>query len=241
MRLSYITVCVDYLDMLRVAHHHNLSAAAFDDYIVVTSPHDHATVNWTQGHKEVTPVYTDAFYRNGAKFNKGLALAEGLNALKSICEPEWVAVMDADTFVPPDWRAKIAGVGSAAPEVQLDKEYLYGARRVLLPTFAEYERLWKDDIETFASPEGYGFGWLQLFHWQSEAFQTLLASGAPYPSGRDCTEVDWIFRNAWGDFEIPYTVPRGKLAELPFKVFNLGKDGENHFGRVSAPFVPPVA
>ncbi len=180
------------------------------------------------------PVYTDAFYRNGATFNKGLALSEGLNALKSICDPEWVCVMDADTFVPPDWRAQIKALN-------LDREYLYGARRVLLPTWADYERLWTDDLDTFTCPEGYGFGWLQLFHWQSEAFQTLLASGALYPSGRDCTEVDWQFRNAFGDFEVPYTVPRGKLAELPFRVFNLGKDGENHRGRVSVPFVSPAA
>ncbi len=229
MRLSYVTTCVNYLDYLRVAHHHNLSAAAFDDYIIVTTTEDKETLNWTQGHKEVMPVYTDAFYRHGARFNKGLALTEGFNALRSICNPEWVAVMDADTFVLPSWREDIKNAN-------LDKEYMYGARRVLLPTFAEYERLWTDDLDTFKCPEGFGFGWLQLFHWQSKAFQAQ----QDYPTGNDCTEVDWKFRNRWGDFEVPYTVPRGNLRELPFRVFNLGKDGENHFGRVSAPFVPPT-
>lgn len=226
MRLSYVTVCVNYLDYLRVAAHHNVGQ--FDDYIVVTSHTDVKTINWAQSQPYITPVYTDALYRNGAVFNKGLALTEGLNALKSICEPEWVAIMDADTFVPPDWREQLK-------RANLDKEWMYGARRVLLPTWADYERLWTDDLNTFTIPDGFGFGFLQLFHWQSQAFQAQ----QDYPQGRDCTEVDWMFRNRWGDFEVPYTVPRGKLAELPFQVFNLGPDGVNHRGRASAPFTPP--
>ncbi len=235
MRLSYVTTCVHYLDRLRVAHHHNLGQ--FDDYIIVTSPQDIETVGWTQVHKEVTPVYTDAFYRNGAVFNKGLALSEGLNALQATlaeqgARPEWVAIMDADTFVPHDWREQLK-------RANLDKEWMYGARRVLLPTWADYEGLWTRGIESYTVPDGFGFGWLQLFHWDSTAFQSL-PQGAWYPQGRDCTEVDWKFRNAFGDFEVPYTVPRGKLAELPFRVFNLGVDGVDHMGRVSALFAPPT-
>lgn len=236
MRLSYVTTCVNYLDFLRVAHHHNVSAAAFDDYVIVTTTEDRDTLAWTQAHKEVLPVYTDAFYRGGARFNKGQALNEGLNALRATLEeqgitPEWVAIMDADTFVPPDWRAQLAAAN-------LDREWMYGARRVLLPTWADYERLWTDDIESFACPEGFGFGWLQLFHWQSAAFQGR-APGAWYPQGRDCTEVDWKFFRAWGDLEPGYQRATGCITELPFRVFNLGPDGCNHMGRVSPPFVPP--
>ncbi len=239
MRLSYVTVCVNYLDLFRVAHHHNLSASAFDDYVVVTTTEDKETTAWTQARKEITPVYTDAFYRNGARFNKGLALAEGLNALKSICDPEWVCTMDADTFVLPDWRAQIVGTPDAPPKVKLDKEWLYGARRVLLPTWADYERLWKDDLDTFESPKGFAFGWLQLWHWQSQAFQSRIAAGELYPQGQDCTEVDWKFYLPWGDLEPGYERATGRIAELPFKVMNLGPHGANHTGRKSAPFVPP--
>lgn len=230
MRLSYVTVCVNYLDYLRCAHHHNIGQ--FDDYVIVTTTEDKDTLAWTQAHKEVMPVYTDALYRNGAVFNKGLALTEGLNALKSICDPEWVAIMDADTFVPPDWRDQLK-------RVNLDKEWMYGARRVLLPTWADYERLWTDDLNTFEIPKGLGYGYLQLFHWQSQTFQARLATGESYPSGRDCTEVDWKFRNYWGDTDDSYTVTRGRLAELPFQVFCLGPHGTNHGGRRSALFVPP--
>lgn len=234
MRLSYVTVCVDYLDYLRCAHHHNL--ALFDDYIIVTHQRDTETVAWTQAHKEVTPVYTDAFYRNGATFNKGLALTEGLSALHGTLAqqgvtPEWVAVMDADTFVPPDWREQLK-------RANLDKEWMYGARRVLLPTWADYERLWTDDIESFESPKGFGFGWLQLFHWQSAAFQSRAAEGW-YPQSNDCTECDWRFFRAFGDLVPGYESATGRIAELPFKVFNLGPHGANHTGRRSPPFVPP--
>ncbi len=238
MRLSYVTVCVNYLDYLRIATHHNVGQ--FDDMVVVTSMDDTATINWIQSQPYITPVYTDAFYRNGATFNKGLALSEGLNALKSICEPEWVAIFDSDTFIPPDFRAQVVGTPDTPPTVKLDKEFMYGARRVLLPTFEEYERLWKDDLDTFTCPEGHSFGWLQMFHWQSKAFQSRLATGEPYPQGPDCREVDWKFRDAWGSWEVPYTVPRGNIAELPFRCFNLGFDGRNHFGRVTPPFVPPT-
>ncbi len=240
MRLSYVTVCVNYLDLLRVSMHHNVSAAAFDDYVVVTSQNDIATINWAQSQPHVTPVYTDAFYRNGATFNKGLALAEGLNALRSICTPEWVCAMDADTFVLPDWRAQIVGTPENPPKVQLDKEWLYGAERVLVPTWQEYERLWTDDLGTFESPKGFAFGWLQLFHWQSQAFQSRIAAGEMYPSGRDCTEIDWKFHLPWGSLEPGYESAKGRIAKLPFKVINLGPHGANHTGRRSAPFVPPT-
>ncbi len=239
MRLSYVTVCVNYLDYLRVSHHHNLSAAAFDDYVVVTTTEDKETTAWTQAHKEITPVYTDAFYRNGARFNKGLALSEGLNALKSICEPEWVVTADADTFCLPDWREQIVGTPETPPRVRLDKEWLYGAERVLVPTWKDYERLWVDDLETFESPKGFAFGYWQLWHWDSQAFQSRIAAAEMYPTGNDCTEVDWRFYRSWGNLEPGYERATGRIAKLPFKVINLGPHGVNHQKRVSEPFVAP--
>ncbi len=230
MRLSYVTVCVNYLDYLRIATHHNVGQ--FDDMVVVTSMDDTATINWIQSQPYITPVYTDAFYRNGATFNKGLALSEGLNALKSICEPDWIGIFDADTFVGPDFRQQVTTLG-------LDKECMYGARRVLLPTFEEYERLWKDDLDTFTCPEGFGFGWTQLINWNSEAIKSC-KPGEWYPGGPNCRDIDWVFREKWGGFDVPYTVPNRNLKELPFRVFNLGEDGRNHFGRVTPPFVPPT-
>lgn len=230
MRLSYLTVSVNYADYLGVATHHN--RPHFDDMWVVTTPQDAAT----QGvciRERLTPVMTDAFYRNGATFNKGLALNEGLNALAST-NPEWIAIMDADTFVGPDFRTRIEELAATS---KLDKDWMYGARRVLLPTWADYEGLWTRELDSYACPDGFCFGWLQLINWNSEAIKGC-KPGEWYPGGRDCTEIDWKFRQLWGGFEVPYTIPNGRIAELPFKVFNLGPDGQNHFGRVSPRFAP---
>lgn len=224
MRISHVTVCVDYLDYMEVALHHN--RPEFDEFVVVTSHADRATQAFCAFH-QITCVVTDAFYRGGAAFNKGAALNEGLAALRP--GAEWVCIMDADTFVPPGLRSHVAA---------LDKEWMYGARRVLLPTWADYEGLWTRDIESHQCPEGFAFGWFQLFHWDSAAIKAC-APGTWYPEGRDCTEVDWRFFRRFGDLVPGYESAVGRIAKLPFRVFNLGPDGINHTGRKSAPFVSP--
>ncbi len=233
MRLSYITTCVNYLDRLRIAQYHN--EGQFDDMLVVTHPTDHETLVWTQSRPDIIPIVTDAFYREGAVFNKGAALNEGLNALRQICTPEWVAIMDADTFLPPDGRAQLNELAAAG---KLDPEWFYGVERVLLPTWGDYERLWRDDIGSFESPRGFAFGWFQLFHWGSSAIQSKPV-GEWYPTGPDCTEVDWRFFRTWGNLEPGYEAATGRIAKLPFKAFNLGLHGVDHQGRRSAPFAPP--
>ncbi len=226
MKLSYVTVCVNYLDYLQVTLPHN-RAGGFNEYVVVTAPQDKATQAFC-AQEGLTCVVTDAFYRDGAIFNKGLAINEGFKALKY---HDWVCFMDSDTFMP------VGYPGAAIPS--LDKEWMYGMRRVMVRSYADYLALVKGEktIDDFECPLGAGYGFAQLFHWDSEPIRRA-PYGQWYPSYPDCTESDWRFRNKFGDYAegSHYTIPIGRFAELPFRVINLGVDGQNHKGRLSPAF-----
>jgi hypothetical protein len=229
MHLSYVTVSVDYSDYLAITLRHN--RPHFDDMIVVTAPRDRATQELC-AREGVRCVVTDAFYHPfGVAFNKGAGLNAGLAALK---EPQWVAIFDADTFVHPTFRQDL----EALP---LDIEWLYGTERVLLPTYADYIALVTGarSVESFESPRGFAFGWMQLIHWGSHAMQSCVP-GEWYPQGRDCTEVDWRFFRRWGNLINDYAAAEGRIAKLPFKSFNLGPHGVNHQARRSPAFVPSI-
>lgn len=238
MRITYVTVCVDYLDYLAVAYQHN--RGQFDDMVVVTAPHDVATQRFCV-ENQIGLQVTDVFYRGGATFNKGAGLNEGLQLAYARTQSkgeslDWVAIMDADTFVPHDFRAQLVAAN-------LNRELLYGARRTLLPTWGHYQIMQgeQDGWSQLKTPDGHAFGWLQLFHWDNPLFQRL-PWGAWYPQTIDCRDCDWMFMRALGgDLADEYTRSVGNVAKLPFHVFNLGPDGVNHFGRRSVEFAPPLA
>lgn len=224
MKITYITVCVNYLDFFALSYQHNKSE--FDEFIVVTDLKDKATEDYCIKNN-IKVVKTDAFYKNGAVFNKGLAINE---AFKVLDKPEWIAFMDADTFVSPNFKKSLP---------PLDKEFFYGARRVLLPTFADYVKLSKaESLKDFEIPMGAGFGWFQLFHWDSSVVKASKIDEL-YPSFPDARESDWMFRNKWGDYVhgSNYTKVYGNYTELPILVYNLGEHGKNHFGRVTPNFL----
>lgn len=228
MKITYVTVCVNYVDFLAISYYHNRSE--FDEFIVVTDSKDKNTQDFCVKH-EIKMVITDKFYENGAVFDKGLAINEGFKALES---PEWVVFMDADTFVAPNFKKML-------PD-NLDKEFMYGARRVLLPTFDKYKELSQaKSLDGFEVPYGAGFGFFQLFHWDSQPIKKS-NFGEWYPSFPDCRQSDWMFRNKWGGYvpESDYRVCNGNFRELPLLVYNLGEHGKNHFGRTTPNFLDKI-
>lgn len=120
MKINGLTVSVNYADLFEKS----LSrwTRGLDHLLVVTSPADAATQglcdNWG------IPYYpTDAFYRNGAAFNKGLAISEAVEACHWI-EDAWQLLFDADIVPPSDWRDIVE---AARPQPGI----LYGATRQL--------------------------------------------------------------------------------------------------------------
>jgi hypothetical protein len=227
MKITYLTVCVNYLDFFAITYRHNKTE--FDDFVVVTDLQDNFTEKYCNDNN-IKVVKTNKFYENGAVFNKGLAINEGFKVMKN---PDWVVFMDADTFVAPNFKKSL-------PE--LDKEFFYGARRVLLPTFDDYIKLSKaTSLDGFEIPSGAGFGWFQMFNWGSSVVQNSKIDEL-YPSFPDARESDWMFRNKWGDYVhgSNYTKIYGNYAELPLVVYNLGEHGKNHFGRVTPNFLDKI-
>lgn len=132
MRIDALTVCVDYADLLTRTIGGIMGGV--DSLTVVTTAADAATIDLCNRHG-ASIVTTDAFTRNGAAFNKGLAMAE---AWRTVHARDWCLFIDADILPPDGWRGACTG---------LEPGYLYSAVRV--------PRLPQDVI---------GVGYFQLFH-----------------------------------------------------------------------------
>lgn len=96
-KIDVIIVSVNYNDFLVLTLENNIKY--LDNITVVTSLNDSLC-------KEICDkfgvkcVITDRMYENGAKFNKGKAINEGI---KSIQNPEWILLLDADIILTNDW------------------------------------------------------------------------------------------------------------------------------------------
>lgn len=90
-----ITVCVNYSDILAITLQNNVKH--FDRTVVITDSKDIKTQDLCQEYPNVDVYITDAFYANGAKFNKGLAMEQGLDYLG---RDGWICIWDADIVMP---------------------------------------------------------------------------------------------------------------------------------------------
>lgn len=228
---DYITACVNTLDYLEVTFNHNRHE--FDRFTVITDQKDVKTQQFCKDNL-INCVVTNAFYRPGATFDRGYALNYGFASIVSKKNPavDWVIHADCDVFVPQGWRNKLP---------KLDKEFFYGSRRVLLNTYQDYQKfstgIKKED--DFKIPLGIGYGFFQMFNWQSRVIQQTAPGALWHPASPrgDVCESDWMFRNKWGEHgDHDYTKCIGNLAELPFSVYHIGPHGTNHQGRKSEPF-----
>lgn len=118
MHITGLVTCVDYAVYLRVGLPRWKSL--LDRIVVVTSRHDPYTVQLCKQH-DVDVYCTDAFYEQGAFFNKGKALSQTYDKLIRPVR-DWLLFFDADIFPPKDLR----DILDASP---LDPHNLYGCYR----------------------------------------------------------------------------------------------------------------
>jgi len=199
-----ITICVGYDDLLEITLVRNMRHLS--ECVVVTHPDDQRTKDVVSKVPGAKVFETDAFYRHGAKFNKGLAMEEGFDALG---RDGWIIVFDADTLLPE--RLSLH---------RLNQSTLYSARRLVLqdplswtPSF-EWSQLSPIKDVCFA-------GYFHLFHaddshikkrpWYDVTF-THAGGG------------DGYFQSRWTPAEKVY---------LPFYVLHLGPHDTNWCGRIS--------
>jgi hypothetical protein len=116
VKITGLVVCVDYAPQL--ARSLPIWKSTLDRILVVTAERDMATIDLCCEHGIETFI-TDAFWRDGAQFNKGAAMAEAFDFL----EPDdWHLFFDADVIPPSFWLDRLAGIQPGT---------LYGAHRIL--------------------------------------------------------------------------------------------------------------
>ncbi len=205
-----IVVCVNYDDLLKITLERNMRF--LDSCLVVTSPTDERTRTLVEPVPGCSLYQTDAFYHNGAKFNKGLAMEEGFDVLG---RTGWTLIWDADTLLP----------DSASLDTNcLGQGNLYSARRRILTD----PQQWTPGLSTQESwrqlplsEDHVHAGYFQLFH----ASDKVLVKRPWY----DVTFThagggDGYFQSRWSPGDKRY---------VPFQVLHLGPRDANWFGRVS--------
>jgi hypothetical protein len=203
--MKSIVICVDFDDLLKITLPRNRQF--FEKTLVVTSPKDRKTQEFCF-FEGIDCFETDAFYRNGAAFNKGLAMEEGLDKLG---RDDWIVIWDADTLFPFDMEF---------PELEIGK--LYGPKRRIcsdIQAFNLSDNWDKYPLNTTDVNEFPGF--FQLFN----AFDPVLHIRPWYSTNwKHAGGCDSDFQSLWRS--------QDKI-KLPFEVLHLGDHGQNWHGRAT--------
>lgn len=200
-----IVICVEYDDLLEITLPRN--ARHLTEILVVTAPGDRRTVEVVRSVPAARCLVTDAFYRRGAKFNKGAAMEEGFTALG---RDGWILVWDADIILPDSLRFD-----------GLDPAKLYGANRRILDDPRRWHPDFKDWSDLPLSEETGYPGYFQLFNAAAPPIATRPWYDVTYTHAGG---GDGYFQSRWN--------PAMK-ERLPFEVLHLGPRDTNWFGRVS--------
>ena len=211
-----ITICVEYDDILKITLPRMLEV--LDEVVVVTTESDIRTkqVCVDQNTTKVKVFETDAFYRDGATFNKGLALEEGFDFMG---REGWILVLDADILFPNRRILMNTQLGHLNGGT-LNPSYLYGVKRRILDDVTKYT----EGMDWRVCPIRHTnvfTGYFQLFNASAKEMQQRPWYGVDWTH---CGGCDEIFRLKW---------PREKCRTLGFLVLHLGPCDTNWFGRVS--------
>ncbi len=207
-----ITVSVNFGDFLKETL--PLAVPHFEKILVVTSYEDKET--WRQVYEgglfqrwpNVKAIPTNAFYRDGAYFNKGLALEEGFDELG---RDGWICVFDADIVMPAAIDLSELSIGN-----------LYSPRRRILRKVLDWPH-YKDEA-TWDQLPLYG-------DWQHPGCFQVFHGSDPALTGRPWYGTRW--RHAGGcDSDFQEKWPKGCRQWLPFEVLHLGEPMVNWCGRV---------
>jgi hypothetical protein len=221
--LRAVIVCVDYADLLAVTLAYNRHH--FSEALIVTSPNDQATMRVSQENRAAYYT-TNAFYADGAVFNKFRALEEGLDVFG---RHGWLCIMDADVLWPKhiDWHFTL----TPNPKNIFDRdkwltpECLYTPRRRMcedLSAGIPHEPYWQSYPLHPQQTEWAGY--TQIFH----AEDTHLPE-APWhqTNWRHAGGADSFFQQLW---------PKENKIRPPFECLHLGPAGRNWCGR-STPYL----
>lgn len=202
-----ITVSVDYGDLLGITLPRN--ARHFFEVLVVSAEHDEETRRVVASVPNARLYVTDAFYRLGAEFNKGLAMEEGFDQM---VRTGWMTIFDADTLLPDRLRWE---------DLRLHRDNLYVPPRRILADPSQ----WREDIDWATlplkhEPNEYP-GYCQIFHAETPRMVVRPWYGTDWKHAGGC---DSVFQRHW---------PPELKKRPPFEVLHLGEDGKNWMGRAT--------
>jgi predicted GH43/DUF377 family glycosyl hydrolase len=206
IKLNAIIVSVNYNDFLSITLE---SISNLMNVTVVTSPDDTVCQQLCKRFR-VNCVVTDKMYDEDAKFNKGKAINEGL---KSINNPDWILLLDADIYLQPNFLDVLKSSKN-------DINSLIICKRLILDNYDDFVK-WKNGEDVGQIERAKGYGYFQLFNAKCSSNRSFFYS----EKYTDASESDLEFRD------------RFKLKkELDTCVVHLGNTGKNWFGRITENF-----
>ena len=208
-KIDVIIVSVDYNDFLPITLENNTKI--FENITVVTS------INDTECQKicerfNVNCVVTERMYENGAVFNKGKAINEGI---KSLLNPNWILLLDADIIVPESFHESFKNNYT-------NINSLYVCNRVMFKEYQSYLN-WKSGTGLKGQVSRLnGIGYFQLFNINSNCLQRII-----YPeNSNNAAGSDISFRNRFTE-----------KVDLEIESIHLGISYQNWNGRKTPEFV----
>ena len=200
-----ILVAVDYADILSITLPYNRNH--FDSIMVVTTPQDKKTIEVVK--QNYAHVFaTEAFYDDGAVFNKWKALEQGLDEFG---REDWLCIMDADIM----WPKEIPGYKLVKGNIYTPLRRMMNQIKTPIPSEKEWLKfpLHRQQVEWS--------GYTQIFHASDPVLPT-----PPWHqiNWRHAGGADSFFQRLW---------PKQNKLRPPFEVLHLGPAGQNWCGRAT--------
>lgn len=160
-RIDVVIVSVDYNDFLEITLERN--RRIFDRITVVTSPSDIRCVEICEANG-VNVVVTECMYSDGANFNKGKAINEGISSIE---DPEFILLLDADIIVP-EFEFE-----------NLSDDCIYYADRIMLRDRDSFDRFEAGEVGFEVESLG-PLGYFQLFRYKKNLKYSESSSDAAW-------------------------------------------------------------
>jgi len=208
IKLDIIIVSVDYNDFLSITLK---NTTKFSNVTVVTSPNDVKCQELCQEFG-ANCIITEKMYENGAIFNKGKAINEGI---KSLTNPEWILLLDADIYLKSDFLEVLE-------KTDMYQQNLVICKRLIIEDYDSFIR-WKSGEEVGTIERSKGFGYFQMFNISKFKKNYII-----FPENSDdASWSDISFRDRFNKNE----------TELDTIVLHLGKICQNWKGRITERFL----
>lgn len=208
MKISIVSVCVNYCNELMHTYKYNKRVYSKHDYWIITTDKDKNTIDFCVDNN-INYYTTNAFYENGV-FNKARAINKLFQNKKEVLINDWILLTDADMIC-----ADILSFWENTQHSMSRLENtLYSAPREFILDDGTKK-------EPISSDKFYGF--FQLFH-KSHIIDKIDSGFLTEHS--DCSFYDYLFKMSFTNFiEL-----RPESTYYP-NLIHLGNPGKDHKGR----------